>query len=396
MKVLDLFSGIGGFSLGLERAGFETIAFCELEDYPVSILNKHWPNVPVHRDIRKLDGRQYRGTARLVCGGFPCQPFSVAGKQAGEEDDRHLWPEMFRIIREVRPDYVIGENVAGFIAMALDDVLFDLESEGYRCEVFVLPACAVGAVHRRDRVWIVAHTNGRGWDAQPLSGSVSAGRKDNTNTVQSSKHGNGGIVAHARHAEPQGRNQAERDNQGSSETGIQTGSESTSPCSDVTDTQGERCREAGSDIERPETRPTRDCSQDATHSEHSGRDSTENRQGDTQGNDSDATGQDSIEQSQGRSCAGDATNTSGQGLQGKPITGSSCSNGQEPSNEQPAGLGCIEPFRPIPAPTQPPVRHRDDGLPDNVARLKALGNAVVPQIPELIGRYIMRLENGMD
>ena len=123
MKVLDLFSGIGGFSLGLERAGFETVAFCELEDYPVSILNKHWPDVPVHRDIRKLDGKQYRGTVRLVCGGFPCQPFSVAGKQAGEEDDRHLWPEMLRIIKEVQPEYVIGENVAGFISMALDDVL---------------------------------------------------------------------------------------------------------------------------------------------------------------------------------------------------------------------------------------------------------------------------------
>ncbi len=159
MRVLDLFSGIGGFSLGLERAGMQTVAFCEIEDYPQRVLAKHWPGVPIHGDIRKLDGRQYRGTVNVVCGGFPCQPFSVAGDQRGEDDDRDLWPEMFRVIREVQPAWVIGENVAGFINMELDRTLSDLESAGYACQTFEIPACAVDAPHERMRVWIVAHAD---------------------------------------------------------------------------------------------------------------------------------------------------------------------------------------------------------------------------------------------
>ena len=113
--------------MGLERAGMETIAFCEIEDYPVSKLNKHWPEIPVHRDIRKLDGKQYRGAVGLICGGPPCQPYSVAGKLAGEADDRSLCPEMFRVLQEARPDLGIIENFAVLITMALDDVLSDLE-----------------------------------------------------------------------------------------------------------------------------------------------------------------------------------------------------------------------------------------------------------------------------
>jgi len=162
MRVLDLFSGIGGFSLGLERAGMETVAFCEIEDFPRSVLAKHWPDVPIFRDVRSLD---YDGTVDLICGGFPCQPFSVAGQRKGADDDRHLWPAMFGLIKKYKPRWVIGENVAGFVSMALDDVLTDLEGEGYRCQSFIIPACAVNAPHRRDRVWIVAHaesSNDRG------------------------------------------------------------------------------------------------------------------------------------------------------------------------------------------------------------------------------------------
>lgn len=160
MRVLDLFSGIGGFSLGLERAGMETVAFCEVDQFCRQVLAKHWPNVRIHDDVRTLDGNEYRGTVDVVCGGFPCQPFSVAGKRAGKDDDRHLWPEMLRIIREVQPRYVIGENVAGFVNMELDNCLSDLEAIGYACGAFVIPACAVDAQHRRDRVWILAHANG--------------------------------------------------------------------------------------------------------------------------------------------------------------------------------------------------------------------------------------------
>jgi DNA-cytosine methyltransferase len=158
--VLDLFSGIGGFSLGLERAGMHTVAFCENDPFCQKVLAKHWPGVPIHENIEDLDGREYRGSVELICGGFPCQPFSVAGDQRGSEDDRFLWPEMFRVIREVEPLWVIGENVVGIINMELDQVLSDLEDSGYSCQTFVIPACAVDAQHRRDRVWIIAsHTS---------------------------------------------------------------------------------------------------------------------------------------------------------------------------------------------------------------------------------------------
>ena len=160
MRVLDLFSGIGGFSLGLESIGMQTVAFCEQDKFCQKVLKKHWPDVPIHEDITKLDGRAYRETVELVCGGFPCQPFSLAStKRLGKEDDRALWPEMFRVIREVQPTYVIGENVPGLLSLGIDEVLSDLEGEGYATQTFVIPACAVDAPHRRDRVWVVAHAD---------------------------------------------------------------------------------------------------------------------------------------------------------------------------------------------------------------------------------------------
>ena len=159
MKVLDLFSGIGGFSLGLEWAGMETVAMCEKDKFCRQVLAKHWPDITIHEDIRDLDGKDYKGSIDVVCGGFPCQPFSVAGKQLGKADDRHLWPEMLRVIKESAPAWVIGENVSGFVRMALDDVCSDLEGEGYRVQSFVIPACAVEAHHRRDRCWVVAYSD---------------------------------------------------------------------------------------------------------------------------------------------------------------------------------------------------------------------------------------------
>lgn len=161
---LSLFSGIGGLDIAAERAGFRTVGQCEYADYPTKVLEKHWPEVPRWKDIRTLTKESFyertgRRTVDVISGGFPCQPFSVAGKQRGKKDDRYLWPEMVRVIKELRPTWVVGENVAGIINMALADILSELEREGYRTRTFFVPACAVGAPHRRYRVAIVARNS---------------------------------------------------------------------------------------------------------------------------------------------------------------------------------------------------------------------------------------------
>ena len=165
LKVLDLFSGLGGFSLGLERTGhFETVAFCDNDKFSKLILDKHWKGKKVYEDVREITKEKLIADGieipDVVTGGFPCQPFSVAGKQKGTSDDRHLWPEMFRIIKAFKPRFVIGENVRGIIniqdGVVFETVCTDLESEGYEVQPFIIPAASVGAPHRRERVWIVA------------------------------------------------------------------------------------------------------------------------------------------------------------------------------------------------------------------------------------------------
>jgi DNA (cytosine-5)-methyltransferase 1 len=198
---LDLFSGIGGFSLGLESAGFKTVAFCENSDFPRKVLAKHWPGVPIYGDVKELTGERLKTdgiTADVICGGYPCQPFSAAGKRKGKDDDRHLWPEVARLIRELQPAYGIFENVAGHISMGLDEVLSDLEGLGYTAEAFVIPACAVNAPHRRDRVWIIAYSDDTG---NPTSRSEidqdrkaqEQGRK-NKSQLESSRHSSGAVA----------------------------------------------------------------------------------------------------------------------------------------------------------------------------------------------------------
>ena len=163
LRVLDLFSGIGGFSLGLERTGgFETVAFCEIEPYCRRVLAKHWPEIPIYDDVRKLTAAKLAAdgiAVDVICGGFPCQDISLAGKGAGIAGERSgLWRDYARLIGELRPQFVIVENVAALLSRGLGDVLGDLAAIGYDAEWHCIPACAVGAPHIRDRVWIIAYS----------------------------------------------------------------------------------------------------------------------------------------------------------------------------------------------------------------------------------------------
>ena len=162
LKLLDLFSGIGGFSLGLESTGyFETIAFVEKDKFCQQVLKKNFKNIPIESEVRNVKGDRY--AADIITGGFPCQPFSVAGKRRGTDDDRYLWDETIRIIRECKPRWFIGENVEGIIniqeGVVLRQVQDDLEKEGFQVQCLVIPASGIGAWHQRKRVWIIAHSN---------------------------------------------------------------------------------------------------------------------------------------------------------------------------------------------------------------------------------------------
>lgn len=154
LRHLDLFSGIGGFTLAAQWAGFETVAFAEIDPFCTQVLKKHWPKIKNFGDVRnvpKLD------SIDLMTGGFPCQPFSQAGKKKGNSDARYLWPEFYRLIMSMRPTWVVAENVNGIVDMELDNILDDLEVAGYETQSFIIPASAVQAPHRRERLWIVAH-----------------------------------------------------------------------------------------------------------------------------------------------------------------------------------------------------------------------------------------------
>lgn len=298
MRVLDLFSGIGGFSLGLERAGMRTVAFCEIEEYPRQVLAKHWPDVKIYDDVRTLtaDALRRDGIAvDLICGGFPCQDISFAGKRAGLEGARSgLWEEYRRIIGEVRPRYVIVENVTGLLSLGLSTVLGDLAALGYDATWDCVPAQAVGAPHRRDRIWIIAYANRQvehdgAIDAEMGGASKSvadaSGERDQSDGVTRKLAGESRSSQAKRHQRKRGRHAA-------------------------------RCR--GEDLAHSDIR-------------------------------------------RGQGCA---------------------ERFAEPDDAVASGWWL----------TEPDVGRVADGVPARLDRLRGLGNAVLPQIPELIGRAIMAIE----
>ena len=197
LKVLDLFSGIGGFSLGLESTGhFETIAFCEKDEFCQKVLQKNFKNIPIEGDVRNVKGEKYK--ADVVVGGFPCQSISIAGKQKGKDDDRFLFPEMLRVIKEVKPRWIIGENVQNLINISngtiLKEIVEGLENEGFEVQCFSIPASSQGAWHKRERVWIIAsNTNnrlsiGENQEIQTRGNTIDNGSSSNVPNSQCNEH----------------------------------------------------------------------------------------------------------------------------------------------------------------------------------------------------------------
>ena len=181
MKHLGLFEGIGGFSLAARWMGWDTVAWCEINPFCQKVLKHHFPEAEPLTDIKTTDFNKYANRIDILTGGFPCQPFSTAGKRKGTDDDRHLWPEMLRAIREIKPVWVVGENVRGLISwnggLVFDEVQADLENEGYEVLPFLLPACAVNAPHRRERIWFIAYSQSNGdrrrlYEVEEPNGSV--------------------------------------------------------------------------------------------------------------------------------------------------------------------------------------------------------------------------------
>jgi len=233
---IDLFSGMGGFALAAHMMGWETAIVCEINPECHVVLNHHFPNAYLHGDIHTLTwkiineeiekryGKGWRNSTRVVlCGGFPCQPYSAAGKRLGKEDARHLWPEMLRVIRECSPDAVVGENVSGIVSwdggLVFEEVQTDLEAEGFEVQAVVVPACAVGAPHRRDRVWFVANSTGQLQQRNDNRIGGGKGRENvfqengETNSIKPTTVGKIQPITHARLPEPQGRNEVEEGQQ---------------------------------------------------------------------------------------------------------------------------------------------------------------------------------------
>ena len=175
----SLFSGIGGFDLAAEWMGWRNSFHCEIESFPRKILNYHFPNATSYEDIKKTDFTIWRGRIDILSGGFPCQPYSAAGKRLGKQDERHLFPEMLRAVREIQPRWVVGENVRGLVSwndgLVFEEVQADLESEGYEVQPFLLPAASVNAPHKRDRVWFIAYANDKGRSGKPRNSSEENG-----------------------------------------------------------------------------------------------------------------------------------------------------------------------------------------------------------------------------
>ena len=372
MKVLDLFSGIGGFSYGLEKLGFKTVAFCEIDKFCKLLLQKHWKGIKIYDDVKEITKRQLEADGielpEVITGGFPCQPFSVAGKQRGTDDNRHLWPQMFRIIRELAPRWVIGENVRGLVniqdGMVFETVCTDLEGEGYEVRAFNIPAAGVGAPHRRERIWIIANAKSQGT------------RKNDRGLWQRIKRTSG----------RQGTNQDVEDTR-----------RPLRPGSLFKETNENETGKRNANINQRSSSPSESDVADSKSLQGNGRGrhehpSTEQgpqQAGGTSGSMANAYGGRSSQPSDQVQAGWDQSGYGGEDVANADETrlqgfGTEHQLREGQSEESTGRIGWWE--------SEPDVGRVAHGVSGRVHRLKALGNAIVPQIAEEIGRAILKAE----
>jgi len=367
MKILDLFSGIGGFSLGLERAGMTTVAFCEIDAKARLVLKKHWPDVPVFEDITTLTKADIHDHIDIIAGGFPCQDISLAGKGAGLAGARSgLWSEFHRLIAEIRPRYAIIENVSALRNRGLDTVLRSLAEIGYDAEWHCIPACAVGAPHRRDRVWIIAY---------PASQRRDGGRR-------------GARQFSERFAPNLADCRADKTDERLSNGVDNEANAQRSDTDSLRPYRTEINQHGGAELRNEQDRKPRPLgeafSDPASNRWIEGLTFGGGRDGGTGEGPKHRLGHDSQTladciRAQLEGHAGDGEVVGDEGPDGSTAEAGLC------GGEHPGWWWAVE----------PDVGRVANGVPKRVDRLKQLGNAVVPQIPELIGRAIMDYENAL-
>ena len=383
LKHLDLFSGIGGFSLGLEATGgFETMAFCDIEEYPRQVLQKHWPHVKQYEDIKELNYERLKAdgidSIDIITGGYPCQPFSVAGRKKGEEDPRHLWPEYFRLVKELKPTWVIGENVSGHIKLGLDTVIKDLESEDYSVRPFSISASSIGANHQRERIWILAYSERNGLLAAEKQRSFektisnqSKGKNDTLNVERtSSVSETKSDVENSRRSQwPRAELRGENENETRQENANQFERSSSTSGFDVANTESEG-------LQRGEW-----------NNQGEGREVLSSERQD--GNE--------IRSETGRSNRVSTQENVSNPSSSRRETGISEEryreegNTEEFNNDSDRRRGWQ---RENNWAVEPDVGRVAHGIPKRVDRLKSLGNSLVPQIPYYIGKTILEVMNG--
>ena len=412
MKHLDLFSGIGGFALGLQKVGFETVAFCDIEKYCQHLLKQKWNGIKIYSDVREITKEKFKAdgieSPEIITGGFPCQPFSVAGSRKGTDDNRHLWPEMFRIIKEFKPRWIIGENVRGIVSiqdgLVFETVCTDLESEGYEVQTFNIPAVGVGAPHKRERIWIVANSRCSIRGKQSSRNSESIGSRTFKKTERSTDTSK--ITGSSERAETMADTESKRTGENNerlrSRTSGISGREGTTRIQEDVANSNTGNVEAGCERQRRirEENTKERQSNNVTGSSEVMANTNESISRERQifGNPNDKgrgaseTRRESL-QPEDRQTRTDNlgsgsevmanTNSERQQEQCRPKSIQEEGNELECSSSQSGGN-----FWDI----EPDVGRVVNGLPGRVHRLKGLGNAIVPQIAEEIGKAIMKAE----